>query len=98
MAGHERSMGDKGGMVSVRLGADERALVDEEAGRRDQTLSQFMREALLEKCGVAKPQVTTFSTTSSAVVGLTLEADEWGRLVPKPAEGDTYFKLVEGVA
>ena len=99
MGGLTKASGDKGGgMVSVRLRADEREMVNTEAGKRGETVSQFMRDAMLEKCGIGKPQVTTFTTTTSAVVGLSFEADESGHLVPKPVSGEPYFHLVEGPA
>lgn len=84
----------RGGMVSVRLGADERALVTDEALRRGESVSQFVREAVLDKLGVGRTSIPTFTATASTVYGIALEATD-GQLLPKPVGGEPYVLLGE---
>ena len=80
-------------MVSVRLRSGERELVSAEASRRGETVSQFVREAVLEKCGIAMAETPTYTTTSTEVIGLALESTESGQLVPRPTQSGPYINI-----
>lgn len=82
-------------MVSVRLGSGERELVSVEANRRGETVSQFVREAVLEKCGLGVAETPTYTTTSTAVIGLALERADDGQLIPKPAQSGMYISIAD---
>lgn len=76
-------------MVSVRLAPDEEAVLKAEAAERGQTLSQYLRDVLLQQAEAATGVVDLrqFASTTTAVAGgLSFEAED-GQLVPRMAHG-----------
>jgi hypothetical protein len=83
----------KSSIVSVRLAPDEQTSVREQASKRGTSMSQFVRDAVLEKCAPpASANVNQFAASSTKVVGLTLQLDDAFQIVPQ-ASGSPVVQL-----
>ena len=81
-------------MVSVRLGAEEQEKVRRMAAEKGASVSQFIRDAVLEQCRISVP-VDFHSYPSSASVsssGLILESHD-GHLVPRTPLNTPYVHV-----
>jgi hexokinase len=71
-------------MLSVRLGQEEQDKVRSKAESRGESVSQFIREAVLEKCApsVSVPFASYPTSVTATTSGFAMEAHD-GVLVPK---------------
>ena|SRR5947209_7001099 len=63
-----RRPGSLTAMVSVRLDESELERIKDAAGERGESVSQFVRQAALERSGAARRQLVTFSRTGTTAV------------------------------
>ena len=78
-------------MLSVRLGQEEQERVRTMAESRGESVSQFIREAVMGRCGPTEsvPIDAYQSTTTVVTSGFSLEAQD-GKIVPKSG-GSAYI-------
>ena len=73
-------------MVSVRLAPEEQKYVRAEALKRGTSMSQFVREAVLEKCAPSQSaNVNDYVASATKVIGLTMQLDDDFKIVPQAA-------------
>lgn len=75
-------------MVSIRLAPDEESALKAEAAERGQTLSQYLREVLLQHSAPTggAVDIRNFASSTTAVAsGLSFEVED-GQLVPRTAQ------------
>jgi hypothetical protein len=82
-------------MVSVRLGADEEEAVRKMAAEKGASVSQFIRDAVLDRCRLGASSLDIQALPVSASVsasGLVLEARD-GQLFPKTVGNGPYVSV-----
>jgi hypothetical protein len=75
-------------MVSVRLAPEEQEVLRAEANEKGESLSQYIRDVLLQRTGSAQAAVDVRlypASTTSVTGGLAIEAQD-GHLVPKTTQ------------
>ena len=86
----------KTSMISLRLAREEEESLRRLASERGESLSQFIREAVLEKTApqpVAAADVSAFATSvTSGTSGIAIE-NEGGRLIARPIGPEPYVAL-----
>lgn len=79
-------------MMSVRLAPEEEELVRAAAAEKGESISTFIREAALGRCGVGASAHISFAPTTTVSAGMAFQSGEDGIIRAKPSTG-AYVRL-----